>query len=301
MDSDRDEDNGPNIVNLMMTPDQRVARFWLNNCSVKEGALFRETILASIPILAFSNVDIIQNTTNTSDAHFATKLHTLPIESRYFVDDMCLPNTCTACNGTGLLLNTQHPCFYCGITFVLDERCPESEAFRCITSSDLTMHEHHDQQLNVIRPFENVPLMTLYAGESVHFVCRASKNIGKHSMRWSPSYAVAVRPLPVVTFDSASINNVELITNEERATLVRSCRTGVFQMDKVMGIVGVEDATRCNHCGDCQKPGNIGALYVRTERSERVQIAHVESTGVLDMQNMLQKTLLLLKQSLANV
>ena len=85
----------------------------------------------------------------------------------------------------------------------------------------------------------------LNRGESLAFEGKLSWGTGKEHARYAPVCAARVVPRPVI---NVNIRLRARHTKEEVARVVASCPRGVFSAN-----LDVEDAHRCNFCGECSR------------------------------------------------
>jgi len=93
-----------------------------------------------------------------------------------------------------------------------------------------------------------IDLVVLGKHQTLELWAVAKRSIGKDHAKWSPVSVITYTPEPEVIIHHDTLS---LLRHQDRETWAKGCPRGVFKYDPVTRMVEVEDALRCNFCGDC--------------------------------------------------
>lgn len=126
----------------------------------------------------------------------------------------------------------------------------------------------------------------------------AKKGTGKIHAKWSPVATCQMRKEPTVWIDGDKINKD--LTIEKRKEFVGTCPRGVYRFNEMRNAVEIEDADKCILCIECIRfcEGEKLERAVKIGERDEKFVFTVESTGVLDPEDIVRRALDILMQKL---
>eukprot|EP00915_Cephaloidophora_sp_WS-2016_P010973 GHVH01016145.1.p2 GENE.GHVH01016145.1~~GHVH01016145.1.p2 ORF type:complete len:354 (-),score=40.65 GHVH01016145.1:2108-3169(-) len=282
-----------NKVSVTANPDESTIEFTISDSTVEFANGLRRCMIADVPTLAIDIVTVQENNSCLPDELIVHRLGLLPVDSSK-ASEMLSRQDCP-CNDV---------CPQCAALFELNVSCGHDyNGTMEVTQDDVKpvcMPGMETNSIQLVQPPEgfNISILKLRQGQSVKMRMTAYKGNGKLHAKWSPVATACFRYEPIIRL-LPSIQNLNGATKREIADV---CHQEVYRVDRASsaadaamflgddlgenqddGDLIINDASRCDFCGECEKVlvdhGLRGAIEVTTKPG----VFHftVESTGVL--------------------
>lgn len=257
----------------------------------------RRIMISEVPTLAIEIVEVRENTSALHDEFLCHRLGLIPLDSKQ-VDNFKYSEECP-CSSS---------CQKCTVQYNLKQANREREDLE-FTSRDLALAETGEEREPIMpciylnnRGHEDPILIgKLSKNQQVDFQLYAKKGIGQTHAKWSPVSTCVMRKLPYVKVEQEIANSQMSV--QQRKKLVESCPRKVFRFNEARSTVDIEDADRCTLCKECTKCSvEMGFPTKTVEYGEDPCsfLFQVESTGVLEPEDILLKAMRILHEKLSN-
>eukprot|EP01013_Petalomonas_cantuscygni_P009902 TRINITY_DN22827_c0_g1_i1.p1 TRINITY_DN22827_c0_g1~~TRINITY_DN22827_c0_g1_i1.p1 ORF type:complete len:384 (+),score=64.38 TRINITY_DN22827_c0_g1_i1:111-1262(+) len=308
---------GPNADHM----DNACTRYRITGADVSLVNTWRRIMIAETPIMAFSKVLFLANTSELPDEFLAHRIGLIPLRvvPPHTVDEFSFPHVCDCVSrGAEPGATDVELCPRCDVLFELNVQVPvDSDSVRVVTSDDLVFSSLHDEAdaggvaggpvvetvQYVLRPAARepsvaaIPIVKLNPGQSLVLMAIASKGIGKLHAKFNPVCTAHFQYVPNVKVDERAVARLEL-TPACMQAISTACPTKVFEdVDtKTPGAARLQVAKggseRCIFCNEClieaerlRAPGVVSVTRLRSELEgppgQHVLDLYVETTGSL--------------------
>jgi len=266
-------------------------RFVLSDTDVSIANALRRVMIGEVPTLAIELVDIEENSTVLHDEFLAHRLGLLPIRVTRGVNSNAVGaesfeyrHLCSCQSGN---------CPNCSVQFDLDASNDGPEEVKTVYSSDLLSRTEgveiigysSREEMQMGGPDKRgIVVAKLGIGQRLKLTATAYKGIGKIHHKWSPVAVATYTFEPKVTLNMARLED---LTEAQRAELVGSCPTRVFDFDRSSGRVSVANPAACVFCDACVRTGRAFREKADDDNVVSVEpvpgrfLFSVETTGAL--------------------
>ncbi|MEM2282666.1 MAG: DNA-directed RNA polymerase subunit D [Candidatus Hadarchaeales archaeon] len=221
----------------------------------------RRSIMREIPTMAVDEADFYSNDSALYDEIIAHRLAMIPLTTP---PGYKLPEECTC---------TDKRCPKCSVSFKVKVKGPY-----LLTSADLKGSDPK------VRPVsDKIPIVKLEEKQELEFEAIARLGFGKVHAKWQPALC-SYKYMPVVTIHPRACNGC--------GDCVEVCPKKILRVegDKVR----VSEVELCIMCKACQRACKRGAIEVGWDDTKF--LFHLESTGTMPPQEILEKGLEALKE-----
>lgn len=267
----------------------------------------RRVLLAEIPTLAFTVVELEINTSVFHDEFMTHRIGLVPVISPFHeqVDAMPMPQEC-ACNQDYLQqgnVSYRMGCDACHLKCYFDVMCPPHLESVDFTSADLISE---DPRLRIaVGKGSKVYLAKLGRGQRIRGVAYAKKGIAKQHSRHMAVGTVSYRYDADIALNHTGLAD---LTDENRQLWVSRCPAGVF--DLVDGIVTMPRVDKCIMCREClatEAPFDdlpaplVSVRNKRTANGGFSVLMRVESVGHMGAVDCVRVALIILRRKMEGV
>lgn len=302
----------PKVEILDLRPHE--IKFILSDTDTSVANTLRRIMIAEVPTLAIDLVEFKDNTTVLNDEYIAHRLGLIPI--RYQPVDSMKGGDCSDSFVSHRECMCYERCPRCSVEFELDVTYKVSGddtdvlAPLTVTSRDLiSNHEavmpahflSQDEQDEA--QDEGVAIVKMGPGQKLKLKAVARMGISKEHAKWCPVAVATYRFWPIIHINNEQMATLSL---EQKRELVDTCPDRILELDQVTGEVrAVENAWDiCTYTEDLEFAQ--AAMKKRKEDDDFVTVTHstdrfifsVESTGVMDADEILLSSLKVLKNRL---
>lgn len=259
-------------------------KFVLSDTDTSMANALRRVMIAEVPTLAIDLVSIEVNTSVMNDEFLSHRLGLIPLAFEGGLEKFKSSFVNSADCGCDDF------CPNCAVEFTLEARAGSS-SMRTVTSQDLKSSNEMVQPAHFSSDEERgnsqdqgIMLLKLGPGQMIKLSAIAKLGIGKEHAKWTPVAAASYMFEPIITLNPAVM---ERLTEEQKATFVKSCPTRVFEADEKFDQVVVADHMRCMFCDECVKTGDTFKDNPEDDNVVSVKFKHgryifsIETTGQL--------------------
>jgi DNA-directed RNA polymerase II subunit RPB3 len=305
----------PKVQILQMAPHEM--RFILSETDTSVANTLRRIMIAEVPTLAIDLVEFHENSSVLNDEYIAHRLGLIPI--RYQPVDSMKGGDC---NGA-FLPHRECVCYErcprCSVEFELDVTFDDANTFRpeeelmaplTITSKDLKSNNDTVAPAHFLSQDEQdesqdagVAIVKIGPGQRLKLKAIARMGIAKEHSKWCPVAIATYRFWPNITINEEQIAT---LTMEQKQEIIDVCPDRILEIDNVTGSIKAHDDAwdMCTYTEDLQefqqsiKKRKEDDDFVTVEASEDRFIFTVESTGVMDAEEIVMSGLRVLKDRL---
>lgn len=248
--------------------------------------------------MAIDKVEFAQNTTVLHDDFLAHRLGLVPLTSHYAGFKTALDG------GEDFQFNRDCSCAAfcpnCTATFTLDVRCEGGE--RKVTTNDLIPSFAEHKCRVACADDDAILLVKLRQGQHIKLTAQAQKGIGKEHAKWNPTCTAVFQYEPSVELNQKVYKT---LTHEQRDGWVSACSHKLAKPysedERPYACVETEEASACMVCLDCE--GQAREYPGLAKVGEKKGLFHfiVESTGALRPEEIVLRSLEVLKRKLNDI
>lgn len=233
----------------------------------------RRVIISEVPTMAIDLVEVYANSSYLCDEYIAHRLGLIPLYSQSENDS-----------------ETKFELFVTN----------ESEEPRTVTSKDL----RYVSGIRGVIPVEDdpIPITVLGKNQQVHIMCTVKRGIGKFHAKWNPTSQCVFQTLADIRINQSAMAQ---LPTEAKREFVSLCPRKVFDYSDQNEKVIIKDPEACIFCKECTE-------YAYPNEKEKINLLSVvpitdkfvfkvESTGVLDPEEIVEKGLDVLKDKLRDL
>lgn len=276
-------------------------KFELSETDASVANALRRVMIAEVPTLAIDLVTIEINTSVMTDEFLAHRLGMIPLYFDGGLDNFrqrfAYSRDC----------NCDDHCPNCSVEFELDVKADQgvlsvtSEALKSLDPYIRPVNFSSEEELNNTQD-TGVIIAKLGPGQRIRLSAIAKLGTGKEHAKWSPVAVATFMYEPIITLNQAVLSTY---TPEQKAELVKSCPTEVYETDENFEMFTVGDKMRCMYCDECVKlansfkdnPEDDSALTV--QMNEEKFIFSIETTGQLRPEEVVIWALDVIREKLA--
>lgn len=169
-----------------------------------------------------------------------------------------------------------------------------------VTSRDLILSYGNPDVKPIDHSSDNgILIVKLKQGEALKLNAVVRKGIGKEHNKWAPGQIIFKYEPDIMINEE----EMELLSENEKERLVKSCPTGVYRYDRNHGIVDIEDITKCTLCSECERIAKHMNRFnlLRVQEKPGRFIFEIESNGSLPPETIVIRGIDTLKQKLTNL
>ena len=266
----------------------------------------RRVLLAEIPTLAITTVELTHNTSVFHDEFITHRIGLIPLKSPFheIVDNMPQPQEC-ACQAENLEqgnVSYGSGCDSCQIRCEFDVMCPPHKESVEFSTDDIRTTDPRFQM--AVGAGSKIYLAKLGRGQRIKGVAYAKKGIAKQHSRHMAVGTVAFRYDADIKLNTQGISE---LTEEHRRVWIGRCPAKVF--DLVDGDVVVsrpDDCIMCRECTAMDAPFeklHTPLVSVRNKKDDNGYsvVMKVESVGHMKAIDTVRVALIILKRKLVAV
>lgn len=240
----------------------RFAKFVLSDASIAFANGLRRAMLAEVPTLAITEVNLYNNTSVLYDEQLGLRLSLIPIKAN---TDELVPKEECMCDDN---------CPACEVSMTLSAEGPKMVYSGDFVSSDP----------EIFPSDENIPIVELKDGQQLFLEALAHVGHGKNHSRWQAGIACGYKTYPVVTFNNC----------DKCRSCIEACPKDIIQMGPSGAEIQDNDMLECTLCRSCADVCGINAITV--DQDERAFIFNVESDGSYSAEELIQQASKALKK-----
>jgi DNA-directed RNA polymerase II subunit RPB3 len=301
----------PKVEILNLQPHE--IKFILSDTDTSVANSLRRIMIAEVPTLAIDLVEFHDNTTVLNDEYIAHRLGLIPI--RYQPIDSMKGCDCSEAFVSHRECVCYERCPRCSVEFELDvsyKVTSDEDVLAPLTVTSRDLRSNHDavtpahflsQDEQDEAQDEGVAIVKMGPGQKLKFKAVARLGISKEHAKWCPVAVATYRFWPDIHINDEQMATLSL---EQKQELVDTCPDRILELDEVTGEVrAVENAWDiCTYTEDLQfaqaamKKRQEDEDFVKVTQSTDRFIFQVESTGVMDADEILLAALKVLKNRL---
>lgn len=289
--------------------------FLLTKTDISMANALRRIMLSEVPTMAIDKVEILANTTVLHDDFLAHRLGLVPLTSLY-----------AKYSETGAFVYNRDcgcmiQCPRCTVNFNLSVTC-ETDDTMLVTSGALKSDQENKCIVAVGQPsssmdFEpeeeagegHVLLVKMRKGQQLKLRASAQMGIGKEHAKWNPCCTAVFRYEPEVELNKKVY---ALLSIDQRRDFVDGCPKKLAKpynpADRDYESVETDDGSACMVCLDClerckemgERSKELAGLCKVRDKPQHFRFS-VESTGALKPEEIVARSITVLKQKLEDV
>ena len=289
------EKRNPQISITELTDE--VIKFTLSKTDVSVANSLRRIMISEVPTMAIDKVEFAHNTTVLHDDFLAHRLGLVPLTSHYAGFKTALDG------GEDFQFNRDCSCAAfcpnCTATFTLDVRCEGGSARSPPTTSSPPLPS---TSAGSRAPTTMPSFVKLRQGQHIKLTAQAQKGIGKEHAKWNPTCTAVFQYEPSVELNQKVYKT---LTHEQRDGWVSACSHKLAKPysedERPYACVETEEASACMVCLDCE--GQAREYPGLAKVGEKKGLFHfiVESTGALRPEEIVLRSLEVLKRKLNDI
>lgn len=220
--------------------------FLLSDVDVAFANSIRRCMIADIPTLAITEVNIYENDSVLFDEQLALRLGMIPLTTdlkSYVLESEC------KCKGEG--------CPLCKVSLNLSVEAPKIVYSGDFITGDPEVHASYD----------NIPIVELMEGNKIVLEAVARLGRGRDHARWQSTAACGYKNMPKIVVND---------TCDACGDCVEECPRNILEIISKKGL-SVTDVKKCSMCHICEDVCSVGAISV--DKEEDVFVFSFESTG----------------------